>query len=74
MKRDIQDTVWHVLSSILGKQRVVDANLKYDPNDGILQSINSSIAETEKMVKNHFGLSTDEIAERLAYIRKESKD
>jgi hypothetical protein len=44
-----------------------------DTNDAILHSINYSIAETEKLIKENCGLSTDEIAKRLADIRK-SKD
>lgn len=30
MKRDVQDTIWHVLVSTLGTQRAVDTDLKFD--------------------------------------------
>lgn len=69
-KKNLSDKVYQEIKTSLGTNRAIDTNLRYDPNDGILQSINSSIAETEKLIKKNCGYSTDE----MANILKKPKD
>jgi len=76
-KKDNQDTMYEALKSMLGNQRAVETDVKFEkPKDfdhAVLQSINSSIVETEKLIKDNCGLNTDDIVERLSSFPKESQ-